>query len=98
MKNAYIDIKTSLVQVRRPNYPFNCYKLDLAEHEEVKKVGVKQLFIKFWPKKNSSLKILLEDKSLACNRTIKYHKFFFSGKSVEIADLGKTDRQVVSYL
>ena len=54
--------------------------------------GVKQLFINFWPNKNSSLKILLEDKALACNRTIKYHKFFFSGQSVEITDLGKSNR------
>ena len=96
-KNAYININTSLVQVRRPNYPSNCYTLDLAEHEEVKNVGVKKLFIQFWPKKNSSLKILLEDKSLACNRTIKFHKFFFSGKNVKIVDLGKIDKQTVQY-
>ena len=92
MKNRFININISLVRVRRPNFPFNCYTLNLAEQEEVKKEGVKQLFINFWPNKNSSLKILLEDKALACNRTIKYHKFFFSGQSVEITDLGKSNR------
>ena len=95
MKNVFVNINTSLIQVRRPNYPFNCYTLDLADQKGVKNVGVKQLFINLWPKKNSSLKILLEDKSLACNRTIKYHKFFFSGKNVKIVDLGKIDNQTV---
>ena len=92
MENEFIYPDLSLVRVRRPNYPFNCYTLDLSEHEEVKNVGVKQLFITFRTKKNYSMELLLEDKALACNREIKYHKFYFSGPSVELKDLGKKGR------
>ena len=77
-----------MVRVRRPNYPFNCYTLDLSEHEDIKNVWVKQLYITFKVKKNYSMELLLEDKALACNREIKYHKFYFSGSSLELKDLG----------
>ena len=88
MTNKYEYLSLSLVRVRRPNYPFNCYTLDLSEHEEIKNVGVKQLFIEFWRKKNYSMELLLKDKALACNREIKYHKFYFSGPSLELDNLG----------
>ena len=98
MKNTYVYLNLSLVRVRRPNHPFNCYTLDLAEHKEVQMVWVKQLFIKLWPKKNSSMEVFLEDKALACNREIKYHKFYFSGQSVQIKDLGKYPINLVEWL
>ena len=92
MENTLKTLNLSMVRVRRPNYPFNCYTLDLSEHENIKNVGVKQLYITFKVKKNYSMELLLEDKALACNREIKYHKFYFSGPSVELKDLGKKGR------
>ena len=92
MENTLKTLNLSMVRVRRPNYPFNCYTLDLSEHEDIKNVGVKQLYITFKVKKNYSLQLLLEDKALACNREIKYHKFYFSGSSLELKDLGKQGR------
>ena len=36
------------------------------------------------------MELLLEDKALACNREVKYHKF--AGSSVELKDLGNKGR------
>ena len=43
----------SLITVRRPNYPFNCFTLDLNDEETIMKAGMKQLF--FTSKKENIL-------------------------------------------
>ena len=89
MQSTWKTINLALVKVRRPNFPLNCYTLDLSEQDEVKNIGVKQIYFNFWMKRNYSVDVLVEDKVLACNREIKYHKFYFSGPSIELKDLGK---------
>ena len=97
MKNTFIDINLTLVRVIRPNFPFNCYTMDLSEHEEVNNDVVKQIFINFWIKRNFSVEVQLVDKALACNREIKYHKFYLSGPSVELKDLGNILRKITDF-
>ena len=87
-KNQWKSFNLSSIAVRRPNYPFNCFTLDLNDDESIKTSGVKQLFLYFNRRENTSVKVLIEDKSLSCSREIKYHKFYFSGPNVELKDLG----------
>ena len=62
----------------RANYPQNCFTLDLTNNTEIKKKGIKHLFIYFKSQINSSVKLNAIGANLACNRNIKTHKFFSS--------------------
>ena len=89
MSNEYYTIPLKSLKVWRPNLPFNCFTLDLTGYEEVKEKGLKQIFFNFHSMNGTSAEILLGDKTLACSREIKDNKFYFSGPSLEVEDLGK---------
>ena len=78
----------SLITVRRPNYPSNCFTLDLNDDETIKMAGIKQVFISFQRREHFEAKIVMEDRSLSCFRPIKDHKFYFTGPNVEFTNLG----------
>ena len=78
----------SLITVRRPNYPFNCFTLDLNDEETIMKAGMKQLFFNFKKREHFDVRIVMEDRSLSCFRLIKDHKFYFTGPNVELTNLG----------
>ena len=85
-----IFIDQSNVTIWRINYPFNCYTLDLTNNTDVKEKGVQKLIIVFHILQNLSLEILLQDKNLATNRNIQYHKLYFSGDAIKMQDLGES--------
>ena len=82
-----VDIPVSSVRVTRPNYPFNCFTLDLSQHKNILKNGEGKIFLLFRRIPATSVEILLEDKRLSCNRQLMEHKFYFSGPKIEL-DLG----------
>ena len=90
LANEWITIPLTSVTVRRPNYPYNCFTLDLSQNDDIKSKGLKQIFFYFFTRNGSSVELLLEDKMQACNREIKYHKFYFSGPNIELKDLGES--------
>ena len=88
LSNEYYTIPIKYAKVWRANFPFNCFTLDLSGNEEVEEKGVKQIFFYFHPMNGTSAEILLGDKTLTCSREIKDNKFYFSGPSLELEDLG----------
>ena len=86
-EDFYISLDS--VKIWLMNYPYNCFTLDLSNNTMVKKKGIKQIFLHFPILDNYSAEIYLQGKSLACNREIKSHKFFFSGPVIKLLDLGK---------
>ena len=89
LKNQLIEISLDSVKVLRPTYPSNCYTLDLGDNLEVKEQGVKQVFFDLTIMNNYSMEILLEDRSLACYREIKYNNFYSSGPDIILDNLGQ---------
>ena len=70
------NISLGSITVRRPNYPYNCFTLDLSQNTEVREKGIKQIFFIFHALEDQSVELLLIDKSLDSNRDIKKNKFF----------------------
>ena len=89
LSNEWYTIPIEYATVWRPNYPYNCFTLDLSDNKEVKEKGLKQIFFYFHSINGTSAEILLGDKTLTCSREIKDNKFYFSGPSLEVEDLGK---------
>ena len=89
MEQQFVNISLDSVRLWRMNYPYNCYSLDLATVREVREMGVKQVFIYFPILANSSVELLLQGSTLACNRDIKSHKFYSSGSNIQLEDLGQ---------
>ena len=89
MTNEHVNISLSSVTVTRPNYPYNCFTLDLSQNKEVMEKGLKQIFFIFRNIKGQSVYLLVMDKNLACNRDIKNNKFYSSGQVLGFQDLGE---------
>ena len=87
--NEWVEIPLSSVTVKRPNYPYNCFTLDLSQNEEIRKKHLKQIFFYVLTLNGSSVELLLEEKRLGCSREIKDNKFYFSGPKIELEKLGK---------
>ena len=84
---SVLDIPVTSVRVTRPNYPFNCFTLDLSHHKNILRNGLERLSFLFHKLPGPSVEILLEDKRLSCNRQLMENNFFFSGSKLE-HDLG----------
>ena len=84
-----IKVDLSYVSIGRINLPHNCYTLDITNNTDVKEKGVQKLNIIFKLMKNSSVEIMLQDKNMATNRNIMYHKLYFTGDAIKLQDLGK---------
>ena len=96
--NQWKVLNLSLITVRRPNYPFNCFTLDLNDDDSIIKDGLKQLFISFQKREHFKVNIVMEDRSLSCFRPIKDHKFYFTGPNVEFTNLGSIFQSYTSLL
>ena len=86
-QDIYLDYEN--IKILRTNYPYNCYSLDLANNNDVKGKGVKQLFLEFYISKKVSVDILLEGQSLTSFRPIKAHRFHSSGADITLGNLGE---------
>ena len=71
LSNEWVNIPVSSVKVKQPNYPFNCFTLDLFQNADIKKNGLKQIFFHFPTLNGSSVELLLEDKEL--DQTLNYN-------------------------
>ena len=88
--NEWLDVPLSSVRIYRPNFPFNCFTLDLSQNSDIKEKGLKQIFFYFHSLAGTFMEMLIEDKSLACTREIKENKFYSSGPNIELKDLGNS--------
>merc|ERR1712142_674386 len=81
------DIPLSSAKVRRPNFPLNCFTLELGQHEKSLIDGIS---ISFLPIPGIFVEILLEDKRLSCDRLSCdiADRFFSSGSRLRV-DLGQ---------
>ena len=83
--------KTSMNYVtailRRPNYPSNCYDVDITKLNRRKVKGFFQIQFNFHPVKDYKVEIILEDKKKALSRTYKYNRFGTQGSRIVISDL-----------
>ena len=88
-KNEFFKLSVDVVELRRLNYPYNCYTLDLSKSVKVQEMGVKKVFFYFRLLENTSVELLLRGASMICNRELKSNKFYSSGADIKLADLGE---------
>ena len=92
-----IEILLSSLIIKRPNYPFNCFTLDISQNQEVRKKGVRAVIFRFYHLVNTSVQILLEDRRLACTRQIRENVVYFSGSNIKL-DLGDIKLKYQCYI
>ena len=73
--------------LRRPNYPSNCYDVDINKLTRGRLKGFFQIQFNFRPVQDYKVEIILEDAKRALSRTYKFNKFGTSGSSILISDL-----------
>ena len=73
--------------LRRPNYPSNCYDVDISNLTRGKLQGFYQIQFNFHPVQGYKVAIILEDINRALSRTYKYNKFGTSGFRILMSDL-----------
>ena len=88
LTNKWFNVSMDSVKVWRLNFPHNCYSLDLTYNRDIKKKGVKQLFLDFFILKKFSVDFLLEGQSLAGFRIIKAHRSQSTGDAIRLDNLG----------
>ena len=71
----------------RPNYPTNCYDVDINRLTRGNLKGFFKIHFNFHPVPDFKVEIILEDANRAVSRTHKYNKFWNSGSRVLISDL-----------
>ena len=69
----------------QPNYPFNCFTLNISQENIEDGVASIGFGFEFLP--GTTAEIKLEDKRLSCNRPLIENKFYSSGLDMRI-DLG----------
>ena len=73
--------------LRRPNYPSNCYEVDINKLTRGNLKGFFQIQINFHPVKDYKVEIILEDKKKALSRTYKYNRFGTQGSRILLENL-----------
>ena len=81
-------IPVSSLKLKRPNYPLNCYFLDISQNSNIKQYGIKMILFQFHALLGKSVEIFFEDKKLACTRQLKESRFYSSGVNIR-KDLGE---------
>ena len=71
----------------RPNYPSNCYDVDISQLTRGKLKGFFNIQFHFRPVQDYKVEIVLEDKKRALSRTYKYNKFGTQGSRIVLSDL-----------
>ena len=71
----------------RPNYPSNCYDVDINKLTQGNLKGFFKIHFNFHPVRGFKVEIILEDANRAVSRTNKYNKFWNSGSRVLISNL-----------
>ena len=85
-----INFPSSQAKLLKPNFPHNCLSLDIAKNKDIKKQGVKNIYIEIYRKSGFGVELFLEDRHRSCSRTIKYSRLAQTGANIVIDDLGKT--------
>ena len=73
--------------LRRPNYPSNCYEVDINKLARGNLKGLFQIHFNFHPLIDQKVEIILEDKKKALSRTYKYNRFGTQGSRIILSDL-----------
>ena len=77
------NISISSLQMKRPNYPINCFALDVSKNQEIKKNGVRFFQFDFVPMPQTAVAMLVEDKRLFSSRLINENEVYFSGSKIK---------------
>ena len=73
--------------LRRPNYPSNCYEVDINKLARGNLKGLFQIHFNFHPLIDQKVEIILEDKKKALSRTYKYNRFGTQGSRIILSNL-----------
>ena len=73
--------------LRRPNYPSNCYEVDIDKLTRGRLRGFFQVQFNFYPIKDHKVEIILEDKKKSLSRSYKYNRFGTRGSRIVLSDL-----------
>ena len=84
----WTKVNLSSLHLKRPNYPFNCFTLDLSKNIQLNEKSFKYVWFDFFEHNGTSVEIFLEDKNLACTRQIIEDRFYFTGPQIK-QDIGK---------
>ena len=76
MENKKIKIELERIQLRRINYPSNCFILDFLEDFRVNKSGIKSLQINFQKGVNISTEVQVRDRNLFTERNLNSFSTF----------------------
>ena len=82
MDNELIEIKLDKIQLRRVNYPSNCFTLDFLTDSRLHKNRIKSLKINFQKQDNISTEIQVRDRNMLTERNLNSHSFFSSGDRI----------------
>jgi hypothetical protein len=82
------------------NYPHNCYTLDLTRNSVVKEHSINALYISFSnfkrpSGKDLSVKVIVQDSSLVCDRNIKDHLAYSEGAEIRLDKMNVRREYVV---
>ena len=73
--------------LRRPNYPSNCFDIDINNLTRGRLKGFFQIQFNFYPVEDHKVELILEDKKKALSRTYKYNRFGSQGSRIVLSDL-----------
>ena len=73
--------------LRRPNYPSNCYDIDINKLNRRKYKGFFQIQFNFYPIEDFKVEIVMEDKRKSVSRTYKYNRFGNQGSIIFLSNL-----------
>ena len=82
MDSEQIEIDLDMIQMRRVNYPSNCFTFDFLTDFRLHKSGVKSLKINFRKQDNISTEIQVTDRNMFTERNLNSHSFFASGDRI----------------
>ena len=72
----------------RPNYPHNCFTLEISGNREMKRDGgPKQVLFYFHPLPGYGVEIQIEDQKRSCFRLIKENRLSQAGPLIDIEDI-----------
>ena len=92
VRSIWVDLKTGEwlpvplkhVTLRRVNFPYNCYTLDLSSLTQLRSESIKTLHINFNSGNLEKVRISIQGRTLASNREIFDNSFYNKGDKITV--------------
>ena len=88
----FVSLPSSLLQLRRTNYPDNCIRVDLGSQTHLVKEGILQLFFRFHPVPEFSAVLRIEDRERSLDRADKFAVQAYSGPIIVMENFTRSKR------